>query len=106
MAGGSTSGIAFVTGGAKRLGRAIALRLAANGWDVAIHCHKSRTDADTTAGEIKALGRRSLVLQADLAQDHVLVLEDVQGGAEVVVGGDDRARRRVGGGGRGRRGSQ
>ena len=66
MAGGSTSGIAFVTGGAKRLGRAIALRLAANGWDVAIHYHHSRAEAEATAGEIKALGRRAGIFRADL----------------------------------------
>lgn len=60
---------AFVTGGAKRLGRAIALKLAQNGWDVAIHCHSSRADAENTAGEIRALGRRAMVLQADLGQE-------------------------------------
>lgn len=58
--------IAFVTGGAKRLGRAIALKLAQNGWDVAIHCHSSTKDAEATANDIRALGRRALVLQADL----------------------------------------
>jgi len=61
--------IAFVTGGAKRLGRAIALKLAADGWDVAIHCHHSQAEAETTAGEIRALGRRALILQADLAKE-------------------------------------
>jgi len=61
--------IAFVTGGAKRLGRAIALKLAADGWDVAIHCHQSTAEAEVTADEIRALGRRSLVLQADLAEE-------------------------------------
>lgn len=61
--------IAFVTGGAKRLGRAIALKLAADGWDVAIHCHQSTAEAEATADEIRALGRRSLVLQADLAEE-------------------------------------
>lgn len=65
----TASRIAFVTGGAKRLGRAIALKLAANGWDVAIHYHHSQADAEATASEIKALGRRSLILQADLAKE-------------------------------------
>ena len=40
---------ALVTGAAKRLGRAIALRLAAEGWDVALHCHSSLTEAEATA---------------------------------------------------------
>lgn len=64
-----TAQTAFVTGGAKRLGRAIALKLAQSGWDVAIHCHSSRQDAEATAAEIRALGRRALVLQADLGQE-------------------------------------
>jgi NAD(P)-dependent dehydrogenase (short-subunit alcohol dehydrogenase family) len=60
---------AFVTGGAKRLGRAIALELAAAGWDVAIHYHSSLAEAEETAAGIRALGRRSLVLQADLGRE-------------------------------------
>lgn len=65
----STSQIAFVTGGAKRIGKAIALKLAAHGWDVAIHCHHSIADAEETAREIRGFGRRSIVLTADLAQE-------------------------------------
>lgn len=61
--------IAFVTGGAKRLGRAIALKLAGEGWDVAIHCHHSLEEAHATAADIRALGRRSFVLQADLGKE-------------------------------------
>ena len=61
--------IAFVTGGAKRLGRAIALKLAGAGWDVAIHCHSSIDEAHKTAAEIRALGRRAQVLQADLGKE-------------------------------------
>lgn len=69
MAPSAQPQIAFVTGGAKRLGRAIALRLAGAGWDVAIHCHSSIDAAEATAAEIRALGRRALVLQADLGQE-------------------------------------
>lgn len=65
----TASRIAFVTGGAKRLGRAIALKLATNGWDVAIHYHQSQADAEATASDIRALGRRSMTLQADLAKE-------------------------------------
>nr|WP_298685884.1 SDR family oxidoreductase [uncultured Dongia sp.] len=65
----ATPQIAFVTGGAKRLGRAIALKLAGAGWDVAIHCHSSLDEAHQTATEIRALGRRAQVLQADLGQE-------------------------------------
>lgn len=65
----SSSRVALVTGGAKRLGRAIALRLASGGWDVAIHYHHSQNEAEATAAEIRALGSRATLLQADLGQE-------------------------------------
>jgi NAD(P)-dependent dehydrogenase (short-subunit alcohol dehydrogenase family) len=58
--------IALVTGAGKRLGRSIALGLAASGWDVAIHYGTSVTDAQQTVQDIQALGRRAVALQADL----------------------------------------
>ncbi|MUV12992.1 pteridine reductase [Noviluteimonas gilva] len=61
--------VALVTGSARRLGAAIVRRLHADGYDVAIHCHASRGDADALAGELEAARAGStLVLQADLAQ--------------------------------------
>jgi NAD(P)-dependent dehydrogenase (short-subunit alcohol dehydrogenase family) len=60
---------ALVTGGAQRLGRAIALALAGVGFDVAIHCHSSLDRAESTAADIRALGRRAAVVQADLAEE-------------------------------------
>jgi NAD(P)-dependent dehydrogenase (short-subunit alcohol dehydrogenase family) len=60
---------ALVTGAAKRLGRAIALGLAADGWDVAVHCHGSLAEAEATAKDIRALGRRAVVLQVDLGKE-------------------------------------
>ncbi len=60
---------ALVTGGAVRLGRAIALALAREGFAVAIHCNASRDKAEATAAEIRALGVQAVVLQADLAQE-------------------------------------
>lgn len=65
MAGGA----ALVTGAGRRIGRALALRLAAMGHDVAVHCHRSREDAEATAAGIEALGRRACVLEADLASE-------------------------------------
>ena len=59
----------LVTGAARRLGRAIALHLGASGWDVAVHCHRSRDDAETTATDLRALGARAVVLPADLAHE-------------------------------------
>lgn len=61
--------VALVTGGARRLGRAIALALADAGFDVAVHCHGSAEDAERTAGEIRARHRRAAVLAADLADE-------------------------------------
>ncbi len=60
---------ALVTGAAQRLGRAIALDLARDGWAVAVHCHRSRAAAEETAKEIEASGGRAIVLQADLARE-------------------------------------
>jgi NAD(P)-dependent dehydrogenase (short-subunit alcohol dehydrogenase family) len=60
---------ALVTGAAKRLGRAIALELAAEGWDVAVHYHSSKAEADATAKDIRARGCRATVLQADLGKE-------------------------------------
>ncbi|MGC4062813.1 MAG: SDR family oxidoreductase [Aquabacterium sp.] len=61
--------VALVTGAAKRLGREIALTLARHGWDVAVHCRVSRGEAEATAGEVRALGRRAAVLCADLSDE-------------------------------------
>jgi NAD(P)-dependent dehydrogenase (short-subunit alcohol dehydrogenase family) len=62
-----SQGIALVTGAAKRIGRAITHGLARAGWDVAIHYHRSESDAKTLQGEIAELGRRAITLRADLA---------------------------------------
>jgi pteridine reductase len=61
--------VALVTGSARRLGAAIVRRLHADGFDVAIHCHASREEADALAGELEAARAGStVVLQADLSQ--------------------------------------
>ena len=59
-------GNVLVTGGAKRIGRAIVEDLAAHGFGVAIHCGRSRREADDLAATITAGGGRAVVLQADL----------------------------------------
>jgi NAD(P)-dependent dehydrogenase (short-subunit alcohol dehydrogenase family) len=60
---------ALVTGGAHRIGRAIALALADAGFDVAVHCHASRAAGIATCDDIRRLGRRAALLQADLASE-------------------------------------
>ncbi|WP_199261063.1 SDR family oxidoreductase [Paracoccus binzhouensis] len=57
---------ALITGAARRLGRAMALYLARRGHDIALHCHASASEAETTAAEIRALGVRAEILHADL----------------------------------------
>lgn len=63
----TTRKIALVTGAARRVGRAIALALGARGYDIGLHYHRSADDAQRTADEIRALGRRVALLPADLA---------------------------------------
>ncbi|MEZ5659377.1 MAG: SDR family oxidoreductase [Burkholderiaceae bacterium] len=62
----------LVTGAARRLGREIAIGLARAGWDVAIHYGHSADDAQRTVADIRALGRRALAVQADLADEQAL----------------------------------
>jgi pteridine reductase len=58
---------ALVTGAARRVGRAIAMDLAAAGCDVAVHYHRSAAEAQGVVEQIRMLGRRSAALAADLA---------------------------------------
>jgi NAD(P)-dependent dehydrogenase (short-subunit alcohol dehydrogenase family) len=59
----------LITGAAKRVGRLIALELAAAGSDIAIHFRESHDAAAALAREIEALGRRAALIQADLADE-------------------------------------
>ena len=59
----------FVTGGARRLGRAIALTLAEAGADVAISYRSSEAEAAATTAAIAALGRRSLAVPCDVRSE-------------------------------------
>jgi NAD(P)-dependent dehydrogenase (short-subunit alcohol dehydrogenase family) len=60
---------AFVTGGARRIGRAIALTLAQAGADVAISYRTSHDEAARTAAEIRALGRRAVIVECDVRSE-------------------------------------
>lgn len=59
--------VALVTGASRGIGRAIALALARAGCDVAINCRSRTEDAARVAAEVTALGRRAIVVQADVA---------------------------------------
>ncbi|CUX83031.1 MAG: Dehydrogenase [Roseibaca calidilacus] len=63
---------ALVTGGARRLGRAMCLYLAKRGYDLAIHYATSRDEADALATEIRAMGRKAVCLQADLLDEDAI----------------------------------
>ena len=60
---------ALVTGAGKRLGRAMAVYLARRGHDVAIHYATSQAEAEETAAQVRALGRKATTLQADLLDE-------------------------------------
>jgi len=60
------AGTALVTGGAKRIGKAIVEDLAAHGFAVAVHANNSLTEADALAARIREAGGRAAALAADL----------------------------------------
>ncbi len=64
---------ALVTGGAKRIGKEIALALARKGVHLLLHYHSSESEARKTAEEIKPLGARCQLLRADLAKTEELL---------------------------------
>ncbi len=58
----------LVTGSSRGIGKAIALRLAREGYDIVLHCRSGRAEADQVASEIAAMGRQVRVLQFDIGQ--------------------------------------
>jgi pteridine reductase len=58
--------VSLVTGAGKRLGRAVALRLASEGSDVAVHYGKSEAEAGEVVAEIQKMGRRAVAISAEL----------------------------------------
>lgn len=58
--------VALVTGAGRRLGRAVALRLAEEGMDVAVHYGNSAKEAAEVVGKIEEMGRKAVAIKADL----------------------------------------
>ena len=65
----STRPVVLVTGAARRVGRAIALDLAAHGFDIALHFRHSRDEAEATAAEVRACGARAQCFEAELSDE-------------------------------------
>jgi NAD(P)-dependent dehydrogenase (short-subunit alcohol dehydrogenase family) len=80
----TSRGAALVTGGARRIGRALAQTCAEAGFDVAIHVRNPGDDADAAAGEVRSAGRRATILACDLRKESALVA--LVGEAEAELG--------------------
>jgi 3-oxoacyl-[acyl-carrier protein] reductase/pteridine reductase len=81
---------ALVTGGAKRIGKALALALAEAGADVAITYRGSATEAQATVAELEALGVKAIALPCDVAEESsvqqtVAAVVDRLGGLDLLV---------------------
>jgi len=68
-----TGKTALVTGASRGIGRAIAIKLAQAGCDVAIIYHNSHEESETVCAAIRVLGRRAQAIQADVSDPEVLV---------------------------------
>ena len=62
-----TDRFVLVTGSSRGIGRAIALRLAKDGFDIVVHCRQQREQADAVADAVRAFGREARVLSFDVA---------------------------------------
>lgn len=71
----------FVTGSSRGIGKAVALRLARDGYDIVLHCRSGMTEALAVKQEIEKLGRNARVLQFDIADRDTaaaVLLQDVE----------------------------
>lgn len=69
MASSSSRPVVLVTGAARRVGRAIALDLATNGFDIALHYRNSQREAEATAADVRECGAQAQCFAADLSDE-------------------------------------
>lgn len=74
--------VALVTGARRGIGRAIALRLAASGFDVAVNDVEADAEGRAVVAEIEAAGRRAMLVPLDIAriQEHGAMLDAIEAG--------------------------
>lgn len=82
--------VALVTGGAKGIGRSIVEELAQGGCDVAVHYHRSRSEAEAAVSYARNMGRQAAAIQADLADARswpnvVQQTVDALGGLDILI---------------------
>jgi NAD(P)-dependent dehydrogenase (short-subunit alcohol dehydrogenase family) len=77
-------GAALITGGARRIGRALVAAAAEAGYDVAIHVRAMSDEAEATAAEVRAKGRKATILTCDLRKESTTVA--LVGEAEAELG--------------------
>ncbi|MGD8326038.1 MAG: SDR family oxidoreductase [Sphingomonadales bacterium] len=65
----SHKGNVLITGAGRRIGRHLALRLAEQGWSIAVHHNHAHEEAVKVVEDIKSMGGKAAAIQADLAQD-------------------------------------
>ncbi|MFL0389825.1 SDR family oxidoreductase [Curtobacterium sp. 179-B 9B NHS] len=82
--------VALVTGGSRGIGRAVSIRLAADGFTVVVNHASGTAVAEDTVAEIERTGGRAVAVQADVADEHAVAamfdrVEAEHGGVDVVV---------------------
>ncbi|PZP32931.1 MAG: NAD(P)-dependent oxidoreductase [Roseateles depolymerans] len=82
------AGIVLITGASRGIGAATARRCAQAGWDVALNCVRDLGAAEQVAEQVRALGRRALVVPADVADESQVqqMFEQVDAGLGCLTG--------------------
>lgn len=85
-----SNNVALVTGAGKRIGQAIAIKLAELGYDILVHYSSSEAGASETKAKIEQLGKKAILIQADLAESYapkelITELSQVYGRLDLLV---------------------